>query len=440
MDKKIRELAAWAIKTAKSAGANDCRVQIESEREVQVTYRDRKPENIKEASTRGLYIQIFANGRYSSQNTSDLRKNALETFIKKAVASTRLLAEDPYRTLPDPKYYKGRKDMDLGLVDPAYKKMTPEDRHTIAKGVEEGVFKEGGDKIITATATCQDYMGDSFTMTSNGFDGYEDYTYFVAGVRVTAQGEGDRRPAGYNYIGSINKGLMPSPEEIGRVGAKRTLALIGGKKIKTEKLPIIIENRNVARILGGFVGGLYGRNIQQKQSFLADQKGEKVGSNVFTIVNDPFIKNSSGSRLFDSDGFAAKKRTMINKGVLDDFFLDWYYSRKLGWEPTTGRPANVVIPQGNRSVEEIIKDLGRCIHVTGFIGGNSNSTTGDMSVGIQGTLYDGGEPVHPVTEMNMADNHLELWKKLVEAANDTWIYSSWRMPSLVFEDIVVSGI
>ena len=135
-----------------------------------------------------------------------------------------------------------------------------------------------------------------------------------------------------------------------------------------------------------------------------------------------------------------KKRTMIEKGVLKEFYLDWYYSRKLGWEPTTGGTSNIIIPAGKRSVKEIMKDLGRGIYVTGFIGGNSNSTTGDASVGIFGQLFENGEPVQAVAEMNIADNHLKFWNKLAEVANDPWIYSSQRVPSLVFTDVVVSGV
>ncbi len=45
-----------------------------------------------------------------------------------------------------------------------------------------------------------------------------------------------------------------------------------------------------------------------------------------------------------------------------------------------------------------------------------------------------------MAEMNIADNHLKFWHKLVEVANDPWIYSSFRMPSLVFNDVVVSGV
>ena len=131
---------------------------------------------------------------------------------------------------------------------------------------------------------------------------------------------------------------------------------------------------------------------------------------------------------------------MVDSGVLKEFYIDWYYSRKLGWKPTTGGPSNLIIPPGKRSLKEIMKDLGRGILITGFIGGNSNSTTGDASIGIVGQLFEKGVPVQAVSEMNIADNHLKFWSKLVEAANDPWIYSSQRTPSLVFTDVVVSGL
>ena len=440
MNKEMQDLVVWAVKTAKSAGADECRVGMSSERFVNISYRERKPETIKEASSRNFGIEIFVNGRYSRQSTSDLRKDALKDFISNAITTTKLLAEDPFRTLPDPKYYKGRAKRDLGVLDADYKKLTPEDRHNLVKAVEESCLAKGGKKVISVTASEYDSYDEILLMTSNGFEGHMESTFYQAGASMTVQDEGDRRPAGYNYVSCVKKKDMPAPEEIGAEAAKRTLALLGGKKIKTEALPIIIENRNVPRLLGGFMVAMYGANIQQKRSFLADKKGKKIASKHFTIIDDPFVKGSFGSRLFDNDGFATKKRTMIDAGVLKEFFVDWYYSRKLGWEPTTGRPSNLIIPPGKRSVKEIMKDLGRGILITGFIGGNSNSTTGDTSIGITGQLFDKGKPVHAVAEMNIADNHLKFWHKLVEVANDPWIYSSWRTPSLVFTDVVVSGL
>ncbi len=440
MNKEMQDLTAWVIKTTKSAGANDCKVSISSQRDVEISYRQRKPETIKESTRKQLYIQIFVNGRYSSQSTSDIRKEALQEFIGNAVKNTKLLAEDPFRTLPDPKYYKGRKEMDLGTVDPTYKQFTPEERHNIVKTIENTILEKGGDKVVTTTASSQDGHSESITMTSNGFLGSTEDTFFVAGAEMTVQDEGDRRPNGYEFVVTLNRKDMPSPEKIGEGCVKRTMSLLGAKKIKTETLPIIIENRGVGRIFGGFLQAMNGRSIQQKRSFLADQKGKKVGSKHFTVIDDPFVRAGLASRLFDGDGFAAKKRVMIDKGVLKDYYVDWYYSRKLEWEPTTGGPSNLIVPPGKRSVKEIMKDLGRGIFITGFIGGNSNPTTGDASIGIIGQLFEGGKPVQAISEMNISDNHLKLWNKLAEVANDPYPYSSMRFPSMVFEDIVVSGL
>jgi len=256
---------------------------------------------------------------------------------------------------------------------------------------------------------------------------------------MSAKDEGDRRPEGYYYVVTVHKKDLPAPEKIGQVAAQRTLDLLGGKKIQTEKLPIIIENQNVPRVVGGFLSAMYGSNIQQKRSFLADKKGTRVGSNQFTLIDDPHLPAGLGSRLYDGEGLAAKKRIMIENGVLNAFYVDWYYSQKLGWEPTSGGSSNLIVPPGKRSVEEIMKDLGRGILVTGFIGGNSNSTTGDFSVGIFGKLFDKGVPVQSVAEMNIAGNHLEFWGKMVEVANDPWTFSSFITPSVVIDDVVVSG-
>jgi PmbA protein len=439
MNKELKTLAAWSIETAKSSGADACRVSIDGSRVVEISYRERKPENIKEASKKNLSIDIFVKGRYSNQSTSDLRKEPLKKFISNAVETTKLLAEDPYRSLPDPKYFENMSKQDLKILDPDYQKLTPEKRHEIVKSIENAALIAGGDKVISVTAESEDGHEETILMTSNGFEGYEEDTYYVFGGNMTIQDEGDRRPRNYFYVVTTNQTDIPTPEKIGQEITSRTMDLMGGKKLKTETLPVIIENRVAPRLMGGFVQAMSGRNVQQKQSFLAGKKDQKIGSNLFTLIDDPFVPGGLGSALFDSDGMATKKRIMVDKGVLKEYYVDWYYSRKLGWEPTTARNTNLIIPPGKRSIKEIMKDLDRGIFINGFIGGNSNSTTGDTSVGIMGKLFENGEFTQTVAEMNIADNYLNFWHKLAEVANDPWIFSRYRVPSLVFTDVVVSG-
>jgi PmbA protein len=147
-----------------------------------------------------------------------------------------------------------------------------------------------------------------------------------------------------------------------------------------------------------------------------------------------------GSRLYDGDGLKAKKRTIFEAGVLKEYYIDWYYSRKLNCEPTTGSMTNLIVPPGTKSIPELMKDLKRGVFITGFLGGNSNTTTGDFSVGIIGQLFDNGEHVQAISEMNIAGNHLTFWKQLVELGNDPNPYSSLMCPSLVIDDVMVSGL
>ena len=78
--------------------------------------------------------------------------------------------------------------------------------------------------------------------------------------------------------------------------------------------------------------------------------------------------------------------------------------------------------------------------VTGFLGGNSNDTTGDFSFGIVGMLVEDGRAVQPLNEMNISGNLGDLLSHLVEVGNDPFPYSSWRLPSLLFEGVQFSGL
>ena len=108
-------------------------------------------------------------------------------------------------------------------------------------------------------------------------------------------------------------------------------------------------------------------------------------------------------------------------------------------KPTSGSFNNLVWGTGERDAKSILAELDEGIYVTSFLGGNSNRTTGDFSMGIKGFYIKDGKIVHPVSEMNIAGNHLALWDHLVEVGNDPWRYSTMRVPTLCFSDVSCSG-
>jgi len=107
--------------------------------------------------------------------------------------------------------------------------------------------------------------------------------------------------------------------------------------------------------------------------------------------------------------------------------------------PTTRGASNLAWGTGTRDRDALVAAAGEGLLVTGFIGGNSNSTTGDFSLGFNGNRISGGAVGEPISEMNVSGNHLELWKRLVAVGNDPYRYSPLRSPTLVLEGVSVAG-
>jgi PmbA protein len=179
--------------------------------------------------------------------------------------------------------------------------------------------------------------------------------------------------------------------------------------------------------------------VQQKRSFAEGKIGARLGSALLDLQDDPLVVRGLGSRLYDGEGIAARSFPIFEAGVLKSYYVDSYYGRKLGIPPTTGRTSNLTWKRGARTQAQLLADAGEGILVTGFLGGNSNGTTGDFSLGVRGFRIRGGKIAEPVGEMNVSGNHLELWNRLAAVGDDPYRYSSMRTPTLVFEGVQFAG-
>lgn len=433
------ELAGWIVAQAKKAGAADVAVNISHRRDIEIGCRRRQIETLKESTQKSLSLSVYAGNRYSSHSTNDLSRTALGLFASEAVATTKYLSEDPFRTLADPKYYQGREARDLHIFDPTYESLSSDARVALAREVEDAALAES-DKIISITASFSDSFYESVKVHSNGFEGDRIGTSFSIGAEASVKGAGDARPEDWDWRTVRFRKDLPDAATVGKLAVQRALRKIGQTKLDSGRYDMIVENRAGGRLLRSLIGPMNGRSLQRKNSFLEGKLGQKIGSDKLTIIDDPFVDYGMGSKLYDGEGMTTKRRVMIDKGVLQSYYIDTYYGKKLGMEPTTGSTSNLVFEHGERSLDEMITSMQRGILVTSFIGGNSNSTTGDFSFGIMGLLIENGEPVKAVNEMNISGNSTELWNQLLAMGNDAYAFSSWRRPSMYFKDVQFSGV
>ncbi len=435
--KEKYELAGWAVNHALKNGAQQSKVIISNSRSNSISVREKKIENLEQSTENGLTIFLYVNNRYSVHSTNRLDNKAeLQKFIEEGIAGTAYLSEDEYRKLPDPDHYYKGGGPDLKVYDKGFMDIDPAGKISMAFDAErEALGKD--ERIVSVTANYNDGRNAMVMVTSNGFEGDMENTYYSLGASVSVK-QGDARPSEGWYESALFHDRLKK-EGIGEKALERALKKLGQEKIESANMPMIIENRMAGQSLRPLVQALSGAAIQQKNSFLVDMLGEKVGSDRLTLTDDPFIVSGRGSRLFDNEGLALKERTIFDKGVLKEYYIDTYYGRKLEMEPNSGSTTNIVLKPGARTLEQMIASLDRAILVTGFNGGNANGSTGDFSYGVEGFLVEKGKIVKPVAEMNITGNFLDLYKNLLETGNDVYEDSAWRTPSLLFDNVSFSG-
>ncbi len=440
IDKTLMGLAKTAAKAATESGAADARITASRSRDVTVEWRDGKLDRIRESTKQSLTITLFVEGRYSVNSTSDIREASVRKYVENAVRATKYLAVDKHRFLPDPKRYEGMVTCDLEIFDPVIPGGSAQTRLAVAAELEESA-REGADSSLIASVTSEvsDYEYRSVCLNTNGLEAGEQGTSTWRSCSVSVKDRDDRKPSGSAYGGGTFAEDLPSCAEIGGEAYAKAVEQQGSRQAVTGRYEVIVLNRAAPTLTRHLFGPLSGGALQQKRSFLDGKLGERVAAEILSVTSDPHLKRGLSSTAWDSEGMATQPMTVFDEGVLKTFFLDTYYASKLGMTPTTGAPANLVWTGGDRDSDAMMAGAARAIVVTGFLGGNSNSTTGDFSLGIKGFLIEKGKRIHPISEMNMAGNHLTLWKDLSEIGSDPWPYSSNRTPTLRFKNVQCSG-
>ncbi|MDE6216948.1 TldD/PmbA family protein [Bacteroides sp.] len=433
-----KRLAQWAMDYALKNGCQAAKLVLYTNSNSSFELRNGKIDRLQQATENGLGIQLYVDGRFGSLSTNRLDKKELEHLIANGIESTRYLTEDESRVLTDPtRYYKGGKP-DLQLFDKKLHDINPDDKVAIARAAAEEVMGKD-ERVISVDSSYSDGESSSYRLISNGFEGESKSTWFSVSASVSIKGEGEARPQDYWYDSALFYDKL-TKTGIGAKALERVLRKLGQKKAKSGKYTMVVDPMNAGQLLGPMLNALYGSALQQRNSFLLDKTDVKVASDLFTLRDEPHVVGATGSRYFDNEGVATEPRAIFDRGVLKTYFIDTYNAKKMNMAPTISNPSRLILTPGTKDLNGLVADIEQGILVTGFNGGNSNSSTGDFSYGIEGFLIENGKLTQPVNEMNVTGNMLTLWNSLIAVGNDPQPNRSWQIPSLVFEGVDFSGL
>lgn len=448
-----RSIARHCIEYAMTKGAEGVRLSLNKNVMDSCSMLNGELDKVSHSADRSIYLYLYVDGRYGTFSTNRLDTEELESFIDKAIVMVKMLGEDRCRRLPDPT--RTAKDatggMELGLYDSHYEGCDSDSR--LKKAEEMSIIKtlaqSEGYKVLSEECEYAESLDDTLLMDSQGFEGRHTETSFNCFSELTIQDNDGNRYSGYWWEASPHFNVLRL-KECSYTALERAVSQIGPRNRRSGKYRMVVDGTVASRLVSPLINALNASAIQQKMSFLEGSMEKKIFSEGLTIMDKARTLGKSGSRMYDSEGVATQNRAIIEHGVVKQYFVSTYMSEKTGFAPTIediSRPCLSPFMAGKElndlekgvSLKDILGLCSNGIYVTGFNGGNCNPVTGDFSFGIEGFAFSKGKVTHPVKEMLITGNIVELWNSFTAAGTDTRSSSRWQIPTLAFENVSFSA-
>lgn len=438
-----RDIAEYSLEKSIANGADQARIIYKEGVSSNFSLLNRELDSIQESSSSSIIIQIFKDSKYGEFSSNLLHKESLNSFIKDAVSSVKMLSPDHARSLPlGDRYYHGKeKDsgIALGQYDTSYHEISASQKKELLFNLQEIQSENTLHKFISLDESYEDSYDHVLMLDSQGFEGSSRMSYYSICSECTVEGKNSYKPQGYWQESNIFFNKLENNST--KIAYDRAIAMLNPKKIKTGNYPVIVESHIAFKLLSPIISALNGASIQQRNSFLLNSLEKEIFTPKFTLTDKPHTKGALLSRFFDSEGVATSEMDIIKDGVISNYFINTYYSNKLGMKATVD---NISVPYlkplGEIDKASMINTLNKGILITGFNGGNSNSITGDFSYGIEGFYIENGIILHPIKEVNITGNFINLWNNILHIGEDIRQNSIWRMPTLCFDAVSISGL
>jgi PmbA protein len=284
--------------------------------------------------------------------------------------------------------------------------------------------------------------------TSAGFAG----SYERSSVSLYASaiaGEGTAMETDSDYSSAIHVEDLRQAEDVGRTAGERAARSVNPRKISSQAVTIVYDRRVASSLLGHLASAINGAQIARGTGFLKDQMGQQIFGAQINVVDEPLRRRGLGSRPFDGEGLPARRRHMIDQGMLTGWLLDLRSARQLKLEATgngargagsapSPSTSNFYLEPGTTSRDDMIKSVSKGLLVTGMLGASISPVTGDYSRGAQGFWIENGEIAYPVSEITIAGNLKDMFLSLTPAS-DLEFRSSTNAPTCLVEGMTIAG-
>ena len=406
-----------------------------------VAFQNARLQEIDTSFQGGICLRVIKDGKLGFAYTKNLQNR--EELLNNAIASMKSGIEAQYE-FPLTKDTAQLKPYDSSLEDISSSQMVAECERIcgILKSKTNGEINVGASKIIQSTRI----MNSSGTDLGSKGSGY----YSVADIIFPGSAAGIGRGYQSKAFGQMPDKMINEIIMLYNKGS-RVAAPKGGR------MKVIFMPGSMNTIAWRILSGTNGKNIFDKVSPVAGKIGEKIFGDNITIFDDPANDAYPFAHSADDEGTRCERFTLVEKGVLRNFFYDLNYASKLktkptghgyksamwGGDPVSLKPmpdiAKLTIAPGDKSFAEMVKSMDRGIILEGALGAHSgNIPNGDYSVGVSPALYvEKGEIAGRVKDTMITGNIYTTLKNVGALGSEIYPSGGYNVPPILCDDVSV---
>lgn len=221
-------------------------------------------------------------------------------------------------------------------------------------------------------------------------------------------------------------------EEYAREAVRIALVNLEAVDAPAGTMPVVLGAGWPAVMIHEAVGhGLEGDVNRKGTSAFAGRVGEKVATDLCTVIDDATLANRRGSLTVDDEGTPGQRTVLIENGILVGYMQDRHNAGLMGVASTGNgrresyaclpipRMTNTFLQAGDSDPEEVIASVDRGLYAVGFGGGQVDPTSANFVFSAtEAYLIDGGKVGAPVRGASLIGNGPEVMQRVSMVGSD----------------------
>lgn len=288
-------------------------------------------------------------------------------------------------------------------------------------------------RIQTTSVNYRDRFSTNYFVNSIGSCIVQERLDVSGAFGAIARAEGGIVRQGYESVHSrFDYNVLVGIEDRVQGAAERAIRQLEAKPVKGGQYTVVLD----PYLAGVFIHEAFGHLSEadfvyenpQMQELLT--LGKPLAIEQLNVVDDATIPGLPGSIKYDDEGVPAQRKYLIKNGILNQRLHNRETAGKLHEDPTGNarainathppivRMTNTAIEAGDRSFQEMIKDIEEGVYAVRMLGGQTNGEMFTFSAA-EGYMIRNGQIAEPVSDVTLSGNVFQTLKDIEAIGNDS---------------------